>query len=123
MHAFFESIVPVFAQGEGQNDPGWFGSFGMLFPFIAIAVLFYFMLIRPQRREQAKMKDMLEQLKKNDRVETAGGIYGTVVNVQKDSRYVTIKVDEATNAKLRIVRSSVVRVLTDEDVDDKKDAG
>ena len=48
---------------------------------------------------------MLQNLKKNDRVVTIGGIYGTVVNAQKDLDEVTIKVDESTNTKLRMQRS------------------
>ena len=83
----------------------------MLLPFIAIFVLFYFLLIRPQRREQARRQDMLKAVKKNDRVVTAGGIYGVVANVNREGDEITIKVDEATNTKLRMSFSSVARVL------------
>lgn len=57
------------------------------------------------------MGKMLEHLKKNDRIVTVGGIFGTVVNVDKGTDQITIKVDEATNAKLRILRSAVSRVI------------
>ncbi len=83
----------------------------MLLPFVAIFVLFYFLLIRPQRREQARRKDMLGAVKKNDRVLTAGGIYGVVANVNRDADEITVKVDEATNTKLRLTFSSIARVL------------
>ena len=52
-----------------------------------------------------------QNLKKNDRVVTIGGIYGTVVNVQKDLDEVTIKVDENTNTKLRMQRAAIARVI------------
>jgi preprotein translocase subunit YajC len=96
---------------------------GPMFPLIAIFVLFYFMLIRPERRRKATLSQMLDNLKKNDRVVTVGGIVGTVVNVQKGSEEVTIKVDESTNTKLRVIRSSIGRVLGDETGDLKKDVG
>ncbi len=85
----------------------------MLLPFVAIFVLFYFMLMRPQRREQARRQAMLATVKKNDRVLTAGGIYGVVTNVHREADEVTIKVDEATNTKLRVTLSSIGRVLGD----------
>ena len=84
-------------------------------PLVVIGVLFYFMLIRPERRKRAEMTRMLDNIKKNDRIVTAGGIYGTVVNVQKGSEDITIKVDESNNTKLRVLRSSVSRIITADD--------
>lgn len=92
----------------------------MMLPMVLIFVLFYFMMMRPQAKERKKMREMLDNMKKNDRVVTAGGILGTVVNVQKDSPYVTIKIDEQTNAKLKIKRTSIISIESD-DVDDSKD--
>jgi preprotein translocase subunit YajC len=101
-----------------QPDPGGGAPtdfFRSLWPPLAImAILFYFMVIRPERNRRSETDKMLGQLKKNDRVVTIGGIYGTIVNAPKDAEDVTIKVDESTNAKLRILRSSVSRVLTPE---------
>ncbi len=61
---------------------------------------------------------MLAAVKKNDRVVTAGGIYGVVTNVHQEADEVTVKVDEATNTKLRVTLSSIVRVLGDEPSDE-----
>ena len=77
-----------------------------------IAVLFYFLMIRPERRKRAELTAMLQNLKKNDRVVTIGGIYGTIVNAQQDLDEVTIKVDENTNTKLRMQRAAIARVLS-----------
>jgi preprotein translocase subunit YajC len=77
-------------------------------------VLFYLLLIRPQRGEQARRQIMLGAVKKNDRVVTIGGIYGVVANVHREADEVTLKVDEATNTKLRVTLSSIGRVLGDE---------
>jgi preprotein translocase subunit YajC len=96
----------------GAGDPSSF--FVTIFPFVIIFVLFYFLLIRPQKREQGRRQQMLAGVKKNDRVVTIGGIYGVVTNVHREADEVTLKVDEATNTKLRITLSSVGRVLGDE---------
>ena len=85
-----------------------------LLPLLLLGVVFYFFMIRPQRREQARRQMMLSAVKKNDRVVTIGGIYGVVTNVHREADEVTIKVDEATNTKLRVTLSSIGRVLGDE---------
>jgi len=83
-------------------------------PFIVIGILFYFLLIQPERRKRAEMASMLDSLKKNDRVVTIGGIVGVVVNVEKGSDEVVIRVDENNNTRLNVLRSAVSRVLSDE---------
>jgi len=57
---------------------------------------------------------MLAAVKKNDRVVTIGGIYGVVTNVQREQDEVTIKVDEATNTKLRVTLGSIARIIGEE---------
>jgi preprotein translocase subunit YajC len=110
------------APDGGGGGGGIFGSYTMFLPLVIIFVLFYFMMIRPERRRRAEMSRMMDNLKKNDRVVTAGGILGTVVNVQKGSDEITIKIDESTNTKLRMLRSSIARVISDDEADAKKDA-
>jgi preprotein translocase subunit YajC len=117
----FASTAALFAEGEGGGGGAGAGGTDFLMPllpFVAIFVLFYFLLIRPQRREQARRQDMLAMVKKNDRVITASGIYGVVTNVQRETDEVTIRVDEATNTKLRMTLSSIARVLGDEPSDE-----
>jgi preprotein translocase subunit YajC len=114
LFARFTSTAVLFAQDAEKPAGDPMALLQNLMPFIAIFVLFYFLLIRPQRREQARRREMLESIKKNDRVITAGGIYGVVTNVQRDDDEVTVKVDEATNTKLRLTLSSIVRVIGDE---------
>ncbi len=86
----------------------------MMPAFALIFVMLYVMILRPQRKEQRSRRDMLSNLKKNDRVITVGGIYGVVTNVRPDGDEVTIKVDEAVNAKLRLTLSSISRVVSAE---------
>lgn len=91
---------------------------GMLIPMILIGVLWYFLLLAPQRKEQKRRKDLLSALKKNDKVVTIGGILGTVTNISADGEEVTLRIDD--NAKIRMLRSSIQSVVSDEK---EKDGG
>lgn len=96
-----------------QNGQG--GNFLIaLLPWILIGFLFYFLLIRPQRQEQARRRRMLAEIKENDKVLTVGGVYGVVTNVNRDADEVTVRVDEKNNTKLRMTLSSISRVLSEE---------
>jgi preprotein translocase subunit YajC len=98
------------AQPVDQNAPiRWMGSLAV------IMALFYFMLIRPQKRKEQEMQNMVRNLKENDRVVTIGGIHGVVTNVQRDQDRVTIRVDETTGAKLKVNMSAIARVVTGEE--------
>lgn len=106
-------LAEAAAKDAPAAQPGG-GLAGMLLPIIAIFFLFYFILLRPQKREQARRKEMLDGIKKNDHVLTAGGIYGVVVNIRREANEVTIKVDEGTNTKLRMTLGSIAHVLGEE---------
>ena len=57
----------------------------LVLPLVLMGLVFYFMLIRPQRKKDKKVKEMLDNLKHGDRVTTIGGIYGTIVNIKDDT--------------------------------------
>ncbi|MFA5039562.1 MAG: preprotein translocase subunit YajC [Candidatus Omnitrophota bacterium] len=82
------------------------GMFANLFPLALIFLIFYFILIRPQQKQQQEHKKMLEGLKKNDQIVTAGGIHGTIVNI-KDKTLV-VRVDD--NARIEIDKTAVGRL-------------
>ena len=69
-------------------------------------IVFYFLLIRPQKKNQKQHAKMIEDLKKNDEVITSGGLYGTIVNIQED--IITLRVDDST--RLKIQKSSVSKL-------------
>lgn len=104
-------MLPLAQAGGAQETPG---IFAMFWPILAIAFLFYFLLVRPQRREQSQRDVMIASLKKNDRVVTIGGIYGVITNIRREADEVTIKVDEATNTKLRVTLGAIARVVAEE---------
>jgi len=84
------------------------GLFSMLVMFGLIFLVFYFLLIRPTRTRQKKHQQMVEQLKPGDKVITSGGIYGTVMGVQKDK----IELKIAANVKIDITKNAVGVILT-----------
>lgn len=109
------------AAGEGRPPGGSPFDLSFFFPIILIGILFYFMLIRPERKKSAAVADLLKGLKKNDHVVTIGGIYGTVVNVSDGSDIVTLRIDENTNAKMRIRRSAISAIVKEDEKQGKEE--
>ncbi|MEN6332920.1 MAG: preprotein translocase subunit YajC [Phycisphaerales bacterium] len=85
----------------------------VLLLFVAImGVMMYVMMFRGPRKQQQQHKLMLQSLKKNDKVRTIGGIYGTIVDVRGDE--IVLKVDESSNTKIRISSSAISKNLSQE---------
>ncbi len=103
----------------GNPEGGSWTTF--LFPLVMIGALFYFLLILPERKKQKALKDQLGGLKKNDRVVTIGGIYGTVANINRDADKVTLKVDDNSNVKIEFSLGAISRVVSAEIAADKAD--
>ena len=78
-------------------------------PMILIFVIFYFMLIRPQRKKDKEAKAMLDSLKVGDRICTIGGIYGTIVRIKDD--VLTIECGEA-KTQMKLARWAVKNIDT-----------
>jgi preprotein translocase subunit YajC len=57
----------------------------MILPLVLMGLVFYFMLIRPQRKKDKKVKEMLDNLKPGDRITTIGGIYGTIRSIKDET--------------------------------------
>ncbi|MDQ6964534.1 MAG: preprotein translocase subunit YajC [Mariprofundales bacterium] len=94
--------VPQLAQAEGGAGGAGSGLASMV-PLILIMVIFYFLLIRPQQKRFKAHKTMISELKKGDRVVTAGGIIAKVVDVQEED----LKVEIADGVRVRIKRDTV----------------
>ncbi|HTF99527.1 MAG TPA: preprotein translocase subunit YajC [Nitrospirota bacterium] len=106
-------IETAYAMGS-QGAPGGQGAAGGISSLVMMAVIFgifYFILIRPQQKKMKEHKKMVEELKKGDKIITAGGIYGTVVGVGTNS----LKVEIADGVKVKIGRHTVGTVLTEEE--------
>lgn len=100
------------APADGLGGGGMWTFLLMMLPMI---FLFMMLTQKPQQKEQQRQKKFLDELKKNDRVITAGGILGTVVNISGDSEFVTLKIDENNNTKLQVLKQSIVRVVKEGD--------
>jgi preprotein translocase subunit YajC len=74
-----------------------------------IFIMLYFVMFRGPKKKQQQQDQMVKALKKNDRVQTIGGILGTVLEVT-DSE-ITLKVDESNNTKIKVVPSAINRVI------------
>ena len=80
-----------------------------LLPMVAILAIFYFLLIRPQAKQEKERRAMLDALKKKDRVVTGGGLFGIVADLRDDE--VTLRISENPDVKVRVRRSAVVEIL------------
>lgn len=89
----------IFLQASQQQNPYMTPIF-----LVLLIVVFYFFMIRPQMKRQKEMRKFREGLQKGDKVITAGGIYGKIVEVQDN--YLFIEID--TNVKIKVDKGSVV---------------
>jgi preprotein translocase subunit YajC len=97
-----------------QPDP-WQGMSTFLLMMGSIFAIFYFLLIRPQKKERQKHEEQVNSLKKGDRVIAAGGIYGTIIGVKDDKAAIKI----AENVKIEVLKSSISHIIGQEE--EKKD--
>jgi preprotein translocase subunit YajC len=97
-------------QAEGGAPP-W-----TMFAYLPVLLLLaYMLLFRPARAQEQQRKAMVAGLKKNDRIVNSGGIIGTVESIKEKEDEVVLR------GGLRITKSSIVRVLTDEPARDQKE--
>ena len=99
----FLSSLPLLQTATGGSNQ----LITFIIPLALIMVIFYFLLIRPQRKKQKETQDMLATLRPGDKVATAGGIRGVVKHVKETT--VTIKVD--SNTTIEFNKSSISGIL------------
>ena len=90
---------------------------GAFAPMIILFVVFYFFLIRPQRKKDKQVKDMLAALKKDDRICTIGGIYGTIVSIKDDTVTLAVGKDNLSMVVARWAIRSVEEVAIENDME------
>jgi len=104
--------VLVVAQAEGPAAaPDFLRTLVQTLPIALVVFAAYLLLFRPEKEKVRRQQELLAGLKKNDRVVTSAGIYGTVANVDRDADRVTLKVDDAANVKITVTLTSIARVL------------
>ena len=82
-------------------------------PFIPVLLLFYFMILRPGQQQERKKREMIDQLKKGDKVLTLAGMYGTVVEVDSAADRVTLKIDQDGKVRVVFTRAGIARVVNE----------
>jgi preprotein translocase subunit YajC len=105
--------------GGGANGIGGIFSSPLL-PLLVIGVMFYFMLYLPDRKKRKQLEDLLGGLKKNDQVTTSGGIRGVIVNASPGAKYVTVRIDDSNNTRIRILRSHIAQIGPEDEVVEKE---
>jgi preprotein translocase subunit YajC len=109
-----DSLQPASNPTTGGGDaPAWFKIFGNSYtPLIVVGVLMLWIMSKSKGGKDKNRQEMLKQLKRGDRIQTIGGILGTVLRTEENR--VEVKVDEANNTKMWFTRSAIHQVLTDE---------
>ena len=102
----------LLAQGDGGGGAAAPNPFFSVLPLLAMGLLAYFLFIVPQRTKQKQFQSLIDNLKENDRIVTTGGIHGVITSVQRDAGQLTLRVDDATGAKIRVSLWAVDSVIT-----------
>lgn len=92
-------MIPILAFADTTSQSPWL----IMVPYLFIAVIFYFLLIAPMRKRQKALSQMVEGLKKGDRIVTSGGIYGEIAGMDGDT--VILKV--ADNVRIKLAKSAI----------------
>ena len=98
-------ITPAYAQASG----GFGSGIGSFLPIILIFAIMYFLMIRPQQKKMKEHRLMVAALRRGDQVITQGGVIGKVTKVNEEDE---IEVEISKDVKVRVVKSTVVTVLS-----------
>ena len=90
----------LFAQ-DAANPNNWSG----IVLLLPIPFLIYFLIWRPQQQQESKRRTMIDALKKNDKVVTAGGIFGTVVSIDPTQDKMVLRIDDDKGVRMTMTRS------------------
>lgn len=107
-----QNVLLLLAQAQDNarsTEPAW----SPMLLFLVLGTAFYFLLIRPNMRQEAERKALRSSLKKDDEILTTSGIYGTVVSVSDKKDEVVVRV--ADNLRLRMVKAAIDRNFTNEE--------
>jgi preprotein translocase subunit YajC len=96
-------VILMGAPAAGQNPVMQF------LPLVAIIVVFYFFMIRPQMKKAKEQKKYIEALKKGDKILTIGGIYGKIADIKEDG---TIIMEVEVGSKMKISKNAVSQDAT-----------
>ena len=99
-------INTAYAMGQA-GGAGQAGGFTAFVPLILMFVIFYFLLIRPQQKKAKEHQNMINNLKKGEKIITSGGIHGTITSLGDT----TVSLEIAENVKIKINRGNVAGLM------------
>jgi len=101
-------IAHAWAMGspKGGEEQGPAGTLGLFAPMILVFLIFYFLLIRPQAKQQKKQKALIKGIQRGDEVVTAAGIHGKITSVTEE----TVGIEIAENVRIRVDKKQISRV-------------
>lgn len=113
-------MIEILAQSTDGTSSG--GSLlSLLFPLVLLGGVFYFLLLRPNRTRQRQQQSLLESLKVGDEVMTAGGIFGTLKDIDEVDDTVTVEI--APGTEVRMLRRAIAQRVVDEPEEEGGDDG
>lgn len=99
-------------QADGETLPPKRGMpTQMIFIFVMIAIMYLF-IFRGPKKKQKQHAQMVDSLQKNDKVQTIGGILGTIIDVKDDE--ITLKIDESNNTKMKVTPGAISKKVSKE---------
>jgi preprotein translocase subunit YajC len=104
-------MIHILAQSTEPSSGG--SLLSLLFPLVLLGGVFYFLLLRPNRARQRQQQSLLESLRIGDEVMTAGGIFGTLKDIDEQDDTVTVEIAPGTN--VRMLRRAIAQRLVEEE--------
>ena len=97
--------MELFVLTNAAQPQGGFANYSFFIMMALIFVVFWFLIIRPQRKKMKEHQMMISQLQRGDKVVTNSGIYGTIFAIQDEQNKVVLKI--ADDIKVEFVKSSI----------------
>lgn len=104
-HANFKERILEIIQAMAGSDSGQGGGLAAMLPFILIMSIVYFLMIRPNTKKQKEKQQMIQSLKKGDKVITIGGIHGTIAGIKQKGSILVLNLGK--NVNITVNRSSI----------------
>ncbi len=115
-HTNFKERILEFIQAMAGSESGQGGGLAAMLPFIVIMFIVYFLMIRPNTKKQKEKKQMIQSLKKGDKIITIGGIHGIIAGIKQKGSILVLNIGK--NVNIAVNRSSIAGLAgetTDED--------
>ena len=113
----FTQAVAADAVAEGPTQPQQQGEGQFIFFFVIMGLflmMLWFLMVNPQKKQEERLRKMLNSLEKNDRVMTVGGLIGTVHSIDKEQNEIVLKVDDTNNTRIRFHLTAISTIFPKE---------